>query len=128
MTSRWAADAWFDGWHGTCLISAFMAISPSDFIKKWSRVSLSERSSYQQHFLDLCELAGHPKPAEADPTGGSFCFERGAEKHGGGDGWADVWKRGFFAFDSVTYQPVPGYNLRPVFVLRDQRRPCQYLL
>ena len=94
-------DAWFDGRHGTCLLSALipMAISPSDFIKKWSRVSLSERSSYQQHFLDLCELAGHPKPAEADPTGGSFCFERGAEKHGGGDGWADVWKRGFFAFE-----------------------------
>jgi hypothetical protein len=43
-----------------------MAISPSDFIKKRSKVSLSERSSYQQHFLDLCELAGHPKPAEAD--------------------------------------------------------------
>jgi REP element-mobilizing transposase RayT len=76
-----------------------MAISPSDFIKKWSKVSLSERSSYQQHFLDLCELAGHPKPAEADPTGDSFCFERGAEKHGGGDGWADVWKRGLFAFE-----------------------------
>lgn len=76
-----------------------MAISPSDFIKKWSKVSLSERSSYQQHFLDLCELAGHPKPAEADPMGDSFCFERGAEKHGGGDGWADVWKRGFFAFE-----------------------------
>lgn len=76
-----------------------MAITPSEFIKKWSRVSLSERASYQQHFLDLCELAGHPKPAEADPTGESFCFERGAEKHGGGDGWADVWKRGFFAFE-----------------------------
>jgi len=70
-----------------------------EFIKKWSRVSLSERASSQQHFLDLCELAGHPKPAEADPTGDSFCFERGAGKHGGGDGWADVWKRGFFAFE-----------------------------
>jgi hypothetical protein len=56
-----------------------MAISSSDFIKKWSQVSLSDRSSYQQHFLDLCELVGHPKPAESDPTGSSFCFERGRE-------------------------------------------------
>jgi hypothetical protein len=32
-------------------------------------VQISERSAAQQHFLDLCELVGHPKPAEADPTG-----------------------------------------------------------
>ncbi len=74
-------------------------MTPEQFAAKWSKVSLSERSAYQQHFLDLCELAGHPKPAEADPTGEWFCFERGAEKHGGGDGWADVWKRGFHAFE-----------------------------
>jgi REP element-mobilizing transposase RayT len=74
-------------------------MTPDQFAAKWAKVSLSERSSSQQHFLDLCELAGHPKPAEADPTGESFCFERGAEKHGGGDGWADVWKRGHFAFE-----------------------------
>jgi hypothetical protein len=74
-------------------------VSPAEFIKKWSRVSLSERSSYQQHFLDLCELAGHPKPAESAPCGDFFCFERGAEKQGRGDGWADVWKRGVFAFE-----------------------------
>ncbi len=38
-----------------------------EFIQKWSRVSLTERSASQQHFLDLCELLGHPKPAAADP-------------------------------------------------------------
>ncbi len=74
-------------------------MTPEQFAAKWSKVSLSERASYQQHYLDLCELAGHPKPAEADPAGEWFCFERGAEKHGGGDGWADVWKRGFHAFE-----------------------------
>ena len=74
-------------------------MSPAEFVSKWSRVGLSERSSSQQHFLDLCELVGHPKPAEADPDGEWFCFERGAAKHGGGDGWADVWKRGHFAFE-----------------------------
>jgi|GEM_PF-6448178 len=81
------------------MIFPIMPITPAEFIKKWSRVALSERSSYQQHFLDLCELAGHPKPAESDPTGDSFCFERGAAKQGGGDGWADVWKRGCFAIE-----------------------------
>lgn len=70
-----------------------------DFISKWTRVSLSERSASQQHFLDLCEVVGHPKPAEADPVGESFTFEKGAAKYGGGSGWADVWKRGFFAWE-----------------------------
>ena len=74
-------------------------MTPSDFVRKWKKVALSERSACQQHFLDLCEVFGHPKPAEADPTGQDFCFERGAEKLDGGDGWADVWKKGFFAIE-----------------------------
>ena len=74
-------------------------MTPADFIAKWSKVALSERASYQQHFLDLCALVGHETPAKADPTGDFFCFERGAEIHGGGDGWADVWKRGFFGIE-----------------------------
>jgi len=36
-----------------------------EFVGKWNKVDLSERSAAQQHFLDLCELVGHPKPAEA---------------------------------------------------------------
>ena len=42
---------------------------------------------------------GHPKPADVDPTGIEFCFERGADKLAGGEGWADVWKKGYFAFE-----------------------------
>ena len=76
-----------------------VSVTPAAIIIKWSAADLSERASYQQHFLDLCELVGHPKPAEVDATGESFTFEKGATKHGGGDGWADVWKRGFFAFE-----------------------------
>jgi len=68
----------------------------SRFIQKWRDHALTERQSYQQHFLDLCELVGHPKPAEVDKTGETFCFEKGAGKLSGGKGWADVWKRGFF--------------------------------
>ena len=44
-------------------------MNASDFIAKWKPVDLSERSAAQQHFLDLCELVGHPKPVEADKTG-----------------------------------------------------------
>jgi type II restriction/modification system DNA methylase subunit YeeA len=71
----------------------------TEFIAKWRRVDLKERSASQQHFLDLCALVGHPPPAEADPTGVDFCFEKGATKASGGEGWADVWKRGHFAWE-----------------------------
>ncbi len=74
-----------------------------DFIAKWSKVDLTERSAAQQHFLDLCELVGHPKPAAADPTGESFTFEKGASKQGGGDGWADVWEKDFFGWGSLLF-------------------------
>jgi hypothetical protein len=71
----------------------------TEFIAKWRRVDLTERSASQQHFLDLCALVGQPPPAAADPTGTEFCFEKGASKAGGGEGWADVWKRGHFAWE-----------------------------
>ncbi len=44
-------------------------MTPQEFTAKWQRANLSERSAYQQHFLDLCELLGQPKPAAADPDG-----------------------------------------------------------
>ncbi len=69
------------------------------FQEKWRQVELKERSAAQEHFLDLCQLVGHPTPAAADPTGLSFCFEKGATKQGGGGGFADVWKQGFFGFE-----------------------------
>jgi len=71
----------------------------SEFVNKWRKVELTERSASQQHFLDLCEVFNHPAPALADPTGDSFTFEKGAAKHGGGQGWADVWKKGFFGWE-----------------------------
>ena len=47
----------------------------------------------QSHFNDLCELLGEAKPTDADPRGEWHCFERGATRTTGGEGWADVWKR-----------------------------------
>lgn len=74
-------------------------MTPYEFIKKWKSVALTERSSAQEHFLDLCRLVDHPTPAEMDPTGAFFTFEKGVGKTGGGGGFADVWKKGHFAWE-----------------------------
>ena len=74
-------------------------LNVSEFIIKWKKAELKERSAAQEHFIDLCRLVNHATPAEADPTGETFCFEKGTAKHGGGDGFADVWKKDFFAFE-----------------------------
>jgi type II restriction/modification system DNA methylase subunit YeeA len=79
------------------------------FVAKWKAVELSERSAAQAHFLDLCALLGHDTPASADPKGTWFTFEKGVRKRGGDKserpkgkgehGWADVWKKDFFAIE-----------------------------
>ena len=74
-------------------------MTPGEFVAKWRASELKERSAAQEHFIDLCRLLGEPTPAEADPTGEHYCFERGARKDTGGDGWADVWKRHCFAWE-----------------------------
>lgn len=74
-------------------------MTPQEFIAKWKKTRLSERSAAQQHFLDLCELLDQPKPAAADPEGGWYTFERGVSKTGGGKGWADVWMRERFGWE-----------------------------
>jgi hypothetical protein len=71
-------------------------MNPQAFVSKWRIIQLKESAAAQSHFNDLCALAGHPTPAEDDPTGTRFTFEAGADKQGGGQGWADVWKRGYF--------------------------------
>jgi type II restriction/modification system DNA methylase subunit YeeA len=74
-------------------------LTPQEFVAKWRGVTAKERSAYQEHFIDLCHLVGHETPMEADPTGQGFAFEAGAAKQGGGQGWADVFKPGCFAFE-----------------------------
>ena len=74
-------------------------MTPRAFIEKWRASQLKERSASQEQFIDLCHLLGEPTPAEADPSGETYCFERGARKDTGGDGWADVWKRHHFAWE-----------------------------
>jgi hypothetical protein len=69
------------------------------FIHKWRGSALKERQGYQEHFRDLCALFGHQYPSEADTQGDWFCFEYGVAKQGGGDGWADVFKKGSFGWE-----------------------------
>lgn len=73
--------------------------TPQAFVVKWRQAAVKERSGYQEHFIDLCRLIGHPTPVEDDPTGARYAFEAGASKQKGGQGWADVWKQGHFAWE-----------------------------
>jgi len=59
-------------------------ITPHEFVAKWKNSELKERSSYQEHFIDVCRLVNHQTPAEMDPNGSFFTFEAGAAKMGGG--------------------------------------------
>lgn len=74
-------------------------MTPHDFLKKWRHVELKERSASQSHFNDLCALLDVPDPVSADPSGEWFTFEKGASKTSGGEGWADVWRKGCFAWE-----------------------------
>ncbi|MEZ5992702.1 MAG: type IIL restriction-modification enzyme MmeI [Planctomycetota bacterium] len=74
-------------------------MTPDEFVAKWKPSELKERSAAQEHWIDVCRMLGQPTPAEHDKTGTEYCFERGAEKTGGGDGWADVWWRNRFAVE-----------------------------
>ncbi|MHB8959290.1 MAG: class I SAM-dependent DNA methyltransferase [Candidatus Limnocylindrales bacterium] len=74
-------------------------LTPAAFADKWRGVTTTEKAASQEHFIDLCRMVGEPTPHEADPTGDQYAFERRVEKAGGGDGFADVWKRGFFAWE-----------------------------
>src|SRR5215510_4149552 len=76
-----------------------MPLTPQDFVSKWKRVTAREKQTYQEHFLDLCQLVGHQTPNDYDGTGTRFAFEMGVAKTSGGQGWADVAKLGFFGWE-----------------------------
>ena len=108
-------------------------MTAAEFIKRWSRVTQSEKAVAQSHFNELCRLLGEPTPVEADPEGKAYCFERGVAKDSGGDGWADVWKRGHFAWEyksqgkdlDAAFQQLRQYALAlenpPLLIVSDMR-------
>ena len=112
----------------------YFRVTPHAFVAKWRDATLKERSAAQEHFLDLCRLLDEPTPAEADPTGATYCFERGARKDTGGDGWADVWKRHCFAWEykgqranlDAAFAQLRQYALAlenpPLLIVSDLRR------
>ena len=74
-------------------------MTPQAFIAKWQNSQLKERAAAQEHFLDICRMLDEPTPAEVDPTGKDYGFEVGASKTTGGNGFADVFKRGHFGWE-----------------------------
>jgi hypothetical protein len=74
-------------------------LTPAAFAAKWKGVETTEKASARSHFIDLCRMLGEPTPHEADPIGSQYAFEKRVVKAGGGDGYADVWKRDFFAWE-----------------------------
>ncbi|MDQ2832620.1 MAG: class I SAM-dependent DNA methyltransferase, partial [Acidobacteriota bacterium] len=76
-----------------------MPVTLLEFVRKWNASLLTERSSSQQHFRDLCEALRVPHPTEIDEIGTAYCFDKRVTKLSGGEGFADVWKRGFFAWE-----------------------------
>jgi len=75
------------------------ARTPQQFIAKWQAAQLGECAACQQHFLDLCDLLGQPKPAEADPDGAWYTFEKGVRTTTDGNGFADVWMKDRFGWE-----------------------------
>ena len=76
-----------------------MALSLAEFVRRWKLNTLHERSVSQTHFVDLCELLGHPHPAALDAVGERFTFDKPVSKTNGGKGFADVWFRDHFAWE-----------------------------
>lgn len=85
------------GAHRGCLQSRRMNVQ--EFRTKWASVSphVSERAAAQEHFGDLCRVFQAPTPnASASPD---YSFEQVVGKLTGGRGFADVWRRGWWAWE-----------------------------
>lgn len=96
------------------------------FIAKWRRVDLPERAASQEHFLDLCRLLGVETPAELDPTGDIFTFEKAVSVTGsasagsaGQRGYADAWYKDRFGWE---YKRKGKYKT----LAEAYRQLCQY--
>ena len=82
-------------------------MTPAEFIAKWGpggpAYSLNEEQGAQSHFIELCDLLGVPRPG-SEP---GYLFEQGSRLAGQSTGYADVFKRGAFAWENKA----PGKNL-----------------
>jgi hypothetical protein len=76
-----------------------LVLTVPEFVNKWRSIKLSERSAAQSHFIDLCTVLDQQTPSDVDSDGNTYTFEKGVKKNSGGDGFADVWKRNYFAWE-----------------------------
>ncbi len=112
-------------------------MTPLAFIAKWQDNALTERAGAQAHFEDLCALLGVEPPR----IEGEYQYERGLIKKSSAsqgwsrtNGWADVWKRGCFAWEykkpggdlTAALKQLMGYALvldnPPLLIVSDRRR------
>jgi type II restriction/modification system DNA methylase subunit YeeA len=111
-----------------------MPLSLAEFVARWKASTLTERAAAQSHFIDLCEVLSQPHPAAADQTGDAYGFEKRVSTAEGGKGFADVWKRGCFAWEykgkhrdlQAAYSQLNNYREDlenpPLLVVCDQDR------
>ena len=108
-------------------------MNPPEFVKIWAASTQGEKATAQEHFIDLCRLLNEQTPNEADPSGDFYAFEKGAKKPDG-DGFADVWLKGHFAWEykgkhkdlGIAYKQVQTYREAlgnpPLLVVSDIER------
>lgn len=92
-------------------------MTAAEFVRKWTATKRGERAVSHEHFIDLCRLLGESTPNEADPSGDFYAFDKGARKPGG-EGFADVWLKGKFAWEykgkrknlAAAYKQVNDYR------------------
>jgi hypothetical protein len=96
-----------------------MKMRAEDFVRKWLDATLNERQAAQSHFIDLCRVLDVPTPAEADPSGKTYAFERPVRKAARGRGFADVWKRDAFAWEYKGPGRDLGDAYRQLLLYRD---------
>jgi len=94
-------------------------LRPEEFVNKWNAVTAGERAVAQSHFNELCALLEVPSPLESDPDGAEYAFERHVSKAARGKGFADVWKRGAFAWEYKGKRADLGDAYRQLLLYRD---------
>jgi len=95
-------------------------MTPAEFVRKWAASKGGERAVAQKHFIDICRLLGEQTPSEADPSSDFYAFEKGARRPDG-EGFADVWLKGHFAWEykgkrkdlTAAYKQVSDYREAP---------------
>jgi len=78
------------------------------------RRSTKSRARKAIFFLDLCELLGVPKPGSAE----DYRFEEKSAVIGGKTGYADVFKRGIFAWENKAPGKKPRHRAETVAQLQ----------